>query len=69
MLADVTFGAPDRMVSLVTYAAFVNVSHPSAALSSIESKVAARLMSPTGCDGRSQAAEQVDPRCNAPREN
>ena len=67
VLADVTCGAPDRMVSLLTSAAFVNVSHPSAGLSSIESKVAARLMSPAGCDDRSRVAEQVSPRRNAPR--
>ena len=59
-----TLGAPDRMVSLLTHVAFVNVSHTSASLSSIESTVAARLMSAAGCDGSSQAAEQVDPRCS-----
>ena len=52
------------MVSLLTHVAFVNVSHTSASLSSIESTVAARLMSAAGCDGSSQAAEQVDPRCS-----
>jgi hypothetical protein len=53
---------------VLAHTAFINVSHTSAGLWSIDGTVAA-LMSAADFDGRSRAAEQVDPGVTPRAEN